>query len=212
MASLTGCHLALANKNVKPSFWWDAQCPNGPYVLPQNVRWELATRCCKHITKKDESRMLPVISRTGEHRPKRTYWLLPPRRMTPFSVLTKLGTSLGWPIYLHRDQWCRLHEAKVTSRIATQKMHLEERHCQAWLLFAPAVASWKEDKWRAVVFTDEATYCKRWDQQKRVWCPEKCRKVLPFLLYQHVKASLQPGASFFLGLAEISLHSFPRFP
>ncbi|KAH6922691.1 hypothetical protein HPB50_018006 [Hyalomma asiaticum] len=69
----------------------------------------------------------------------------------------------------------RLHEAGISSKISVQKIMLDERHCNERLEFASTVESWRPDKWRAVVFTDEASFCTRWDQQRRVWRPQNCR-------------------------------------
>ncbi|KAH6930443.1 hypothetical protein HPB50_013660 [Hyalomma asiaticum] len=69
----------------------------------------------------------------------------------------------------------RLHEAGIHSRVASQKTLLEESHKRARLEFASACESWSPDNWRAVIFTDEASFCTRWDVQSRVWRPERCR-------------------------------------
>ncbi|KAH7932570.1 hypothetical protein HPB52_024326 [Rhipicephalus sanguineus] len=63
----------------------------------------------------------------------------------------------------------RLHEAGIHSRVASQKTLLEESHRRARLEFASACESCSPDNWRAVVFTDEASFCTRWDVQRRVW-------------------------------------------
>lgn len=72
----------------------------------------------------------------------------------------------------------RLHEAGIVSKISAQKVMLDERHRNERLEFASAVESWSPDNWRAVVFTDEASFCTRWDQQRRVWRPQNCRYVM----------------------------------
>ncbi|KAH7958745.1 hypothetical protein HPB49_004401 [Dermacentor silvarum] len=53
---------------------------------------------------------------------------------------------------------------------------LDERHRNERLEFASAVESWCPNNWRAVVFTDEASFCTRWDQQRRVRRPHNCRE------------------------------------
>lgn len=61
----------------------------------------------------------------------------------------------------------RLHEAGINSRITAQKTHLEEHHRQARRFsLTHGVESWNKGNWRAVVFTDEATFCSQWDQHK----------------------------------------------
>ncbi|KAH7958446.1 hypothetical protein HPB49_001814 [Dermacentor silvarum] len=69
----------------------------------------------------------------------------------------------------------RLHEAGIRSRVSAQKVMLDERHRNERLEFASAVESWCPNNWRAVVFTDEASFCTRWDQQRRVRRPHNCR-------------------------------------
>nr|XP_054919978.1 uncharacterized protein LOC126516939 [Dermacentor andersoni] len=69
----------------------------------------------------------------------------------------------------------RLHAAGVKSRIAAQKTQLRQADRDTRLEFVSVVEDWTPDNWRAVVFSDEATFCTRWDQQKRVWRPEKAR-------------------------------------
>ncbi|KAH7986350.1 hypothetical protein HPB49_026014 [Dermacentor silvarum] len=69
----------------------------------------------------------------------------------------------------------RLHEAGIRSRVSAQKVMLDERHRNERLEFASAVESSCPNNWRAVVFTDEASFCTRWDQQRRVWRPHNCR-------------------------------------
>lgn len=69
----------------------------------------------------------------------------------------------------------RLHEAGIHSRIAAQKTLLDDRHRKQRMEFASVVESWCPQKWRSVVFTDEASFCTRWDQQQRVWRPHACR-------------------------------------
>ncbi|KAM7293698.1 hypothetical protein ISCGN_023296 [Ixodes scapularis] len=69
----------------------------------------------------------------------------------------------------------RLHEAGIHSRIAAQKTLLADRHRKQRMEFASVVESWCPQKWRSVVFTDEASFCTRWDQQQRVWRPYACR-------------------------------------
>ncbi|KAM7298449.1 hypothetical protein ISCGN_019044 [Ixodes scapularis] len=69
----------------------------------------------------------------------------------------------------------RLHEAGIHSRIAAQKTLLDDRHRKQRMEFASVVESWCPQKWRSVVFTDEASICTRWDQQQRVWRPHACR-------------------------------------
>lgn len=46
--------------------------------------------------------------------------------------------------------------------------------------FARAVGHWTVDQWREVVFTDESTFCTRWDQKELAWRPFNCRYLLNY--------------------------------
>lgn len=69
----------------------------------------------------------------------------------------------------------RLHEAGLKNQIAVQKTLLEQRHRDQRMEFASVVESWTPENWRAVIFTDEASFCTRWDQERKVWRPERSR-------------------------------------
>ncbi|KAG0417680.1 hypothetical protein HPB47_005418 [Ixodes persulcatus] len=79
----------------------------------------------------------------------------------------------------------RLHEAGLHCRIAAKKPRLYERHRQARLAFAQAHSSLGYEEWSQVVFTDEVSFCSRWDQQLRVWRPAYCRLVGSFDALQY---------------------------
>ncbi|KAH7977646.1 hypothetical protein HPB49_003119 [Dermacentor silvarum] len=76
----------------------------------------------------------------------------------------------------------RLHGAGIHSRVACQKTLLEESHRRARLEFAPTCESGNPDNWRAAVFTDEASFCTRWDVHRRVWRPERTTSPNPILV------------------------------
>ncbi|KAH9378047.1 hypothetical protein HPB48_022360 [Haemaphysalis longicornis] len=59
--------------------------------------------------------------------------------------------------------------------MAAQKTQLEAKHRDQRMECASVVEDWTADTWRAVVFSDEAAFCTRWDQRKWVWRPDKCR-------------------------------------
>ncbi|KAH7955934.1 hypothetical protein HPB52_005159 [Rhipicephalus sanguineus] len=65
----------------------------------------------------------------------------------------------------------RLRQGGLQGCVAAQKPHLTERQRQLRLEFARAVEDWTKDEWHEVIFTDEATFSTRWDQQRRVWRP-----------------------------------------
>lgn len=69
----------------------------------------------------------------------------------------------------------RLKEAGLESRVAAQKPHVTERQRQQRLDFAREFQQWTVDDWSQVIFTDESTFCTRWDQKRRVWRPWNCR-------------------------------------
>ncbi|KAH7951116.1 hypothetical protein HPB52_004747 [Rhipicephalus sanguineus] len=71
----------------------------------------------------------------------------------------------------------RLRQAGLQGCVAAQKPHLTERQRQLRLEFARAVEDWTENEWHEVIFTDDATFSTRWDQQRRVWRPMNCRYV-----------------------------------
>lgn len=69
----------------------------------------------------------------------------------------------------------RLHEAGLKNQIAAQKTLLEQSHRDQRMEFASVVESWTPENWRAVVFTDEASFCTRWNQERKVWRPQGSR-------------------------------------
>lgn len=69
----------------------------------------------------------------------------------------------------------RLREAGLVNCIAAQKPHLSTKQREERLNFARAFEQWSAEEWREVIFTDESTFCTRWDQQQRVWRPLNSR-------------------------------------
>lgn len=69
----------------------------------------------------------------------------------------------------------RLKEAGISNFAAAQKPFLPERQRQPRLDFALNHQRWNEEEWKNVVFSDESTFCTRWDQQRRVWRPLNSR-------------------------------------
>lgn len=65
----------------------------------------------------------------------------------------------------------RLKEAGLKSCVAAQKPHLKEDQRRQRLDFAMAHEHWTLEEWSTVIFSDECTFCTRWDQQQRVWRP-----------------------------------------
>lgn len=69
----------------------------------------------------------------------------------------------------------RLQEAGLKNCTAAQKPYLTENQRRQRLEFARAYEHWGVEEWGQVIFTDESTFCTRWDQQQRVWRPLNCR-------------------------------------
>lgn len=65
----------------------------------------------------------------------------------------------------------RLKEAGLRNCIASQKPFLTERQRRQRLEFARAYEHWGVEEWGQVIFTDESSFCTRWDQQQHVWRP-----------------------------------------
>ncbi|KAH6948867.1 hypothetical protein HPB50_026618 [Hyalomma asiaticum] len=73
----------------------------------------------------------------------------------------------------------RLKEAGLQNCAAAQKPFLTDNQRRQRLEFARAYKGWGVDEWSQVIFTDESTFCTRWDQQQRVWRPLNCSRRLP---------------------------------
>lgn len=69
----------------------------------------------------------------------------------------------------------RLKEAGIYNFAAAQNPFVSERQRQQRLDFALNHQHGKEEEWKNVVFSDESTFCTRWDQQRRVWRPLNSR-------------------------------------
>lgn len=69
----------------------------------------------------------------------------------------------------------RLKEAGLKSCAAAQKPHLKEDQWRQRLHFALAHERWTWAEWSTIIFSDECTFCTRWDQQQRVWWPMNFR-------------------------------------
>lgn len=69
----------------------------------------------------------------------------------------------------------RLKEAGLRNCVAAQKPFLTENQRAQRLEFARAYEHWGVEEWCQVIFTDESTFCTRWDQQQSVWRPLNCR-------------------------------------
>ncbi|KAH7956358.1 hypothetical protein HPB52_008594 [Rhipicephalus sanguineus] len=69
----------------------------------------------------------------------------------------------------------RLKQAGLQNCAAAQKPFLTDNRRRQQLEFARAYERWGVDEWSQVIFTDESTFCTRWDQQQRVWRPLNCR-------------------------------------
>lgn len=69
----------------------------------------------------------------------------------------------------------RLKEAGLSNCVAAKKPFLTGRQCQQRLQFAQEHQDWSQEEWGTVIFSDESTFCTRWDQQQRVWRPLNSR-------------------------------------
>ncbi|KAH7986707.1 hypothetical protein HPB52_024792 [Rhipicephalus sanguineus] len=92
----------------------------------------------------------------------------------PFLTAREIRDILGLDVSTETIRR-RLHSAAIKSRIAAQRTQLEQTQKQQRMDFASVVENWTPNNWRAVVFSDEATFCTRWDQRQRVWRPERTR-------------------------------------
>lgn len=63
----------------------------------------------------------------------------------------------------------------LQNRVACQRRFLIERQEQERLAFAWQHLSWTVQDWKTVVSGDEASFCTKWDQQRRVWRPRGLR-------------------------------------
>ncbi|KAG0425569.1 hypothetical protein HPB47_027275 [Ixodes persulcatus] len=108
----------------------------------------------------------------------------PPRRTTeeevliivaafcddPFMTVKELKTCLNIRASVTTIRQ-RLQEARIRSREAAQKPLLCERHRTARKSFPEDHQPWGPSEWNQVVFTDDASFCSPFDQQRRVWKP-----------------------------------------
>ncbi|KAH9383350.1 hypothetical protein HPB48_024565 [Haemaphysalis longicornis] len=65
----------------------------------------------------------------------------------------------------------RLREAGIRNRIAAQKPLLSDNARAKRLAFAPEHLHWTVDDRHNVAFTDESSFCSKWDQTQKVYRP-----------------------------------------
>ncbi|KAH7947704.1 hypothetical protein HPB52_015220 [Rhipicephalus sanguineus] len=92
----------------------------------------------------------------------------------PFQSAQQIKTALDLQVGVETIRR-RLREAGLHGFIAAQKPHLTERQRRQRLEFARAHEHWTVEDWEEVIFSDESTFCSRWDQELHVWRPYKCR-------------------------------------
>ncbi|KAG0434265.1 hypothetical protein HPB47_019229 [Ixodes persulcatus] len=104
-----------------------------------------------------------------------------------FLTLRQLKTELRLSVS-DRTIARRLRCAGLKCRVACRKPLLSQEHRQLRLEFAERYAGWRDDQWKLVVFTDEASFSSKWDQRLQVWRPVCMRyKYVNFLkvLFYH---------------------------
>ncbi|KAK8787356.1 hypothetical protein V5799_022868 [Amblyomma americanum] len=86
----------------------------------------------------------------------------------PSLSLSKIHQELGLQVSRHTIRR-RLNAAGLRSRVACQRLLLNEREKRANLDFTREHVQWGNTEWSAVIFSDESTFVTRWDQRQRVW-------------------------------------------
>lgn len=69
----------------------------------------------------------------------------------------------------------RLQMAGIRCRVTGQKPRFLRHHRDSRLAFAQEHRSWGREQWAKVIFSGEASFCSRWDGQRRTWRPAYCR-------------------------------------